>query len=78
MQRAGLTHAPVVPSELVHVFVVEVEGGFGKEEEEENDDDDDGEDEGEDEDEDKDDEDIEGDSSGQVGPHTPQRPSPPI
>ena len=75
MQRAGLTHAPVVPSELVHVFVVEVEGDCGKEEEEENDDDDNEDDE---EEEDEDDEDIEGDSSGQVGPHTPQRPSPPI
>ena len=71
MQRAGLTHAPVVPSELVHVLVVEVEGDCGKEEEEENDDD-------EEEVEDEDDEDIEGDSRGQVGPHTPQRPSPPI
>ena len=75
MQRAGLTHAPGVPLELVHVFVVEVEGGCGKEEEEENDDDDNEDDE---EVEDDDDEDIEGDSRGQVGPHTPQRPSPPI
>ena len=75
MQRAGLTHAPVVPSELVHVFVVEVEGDCGKEEVEENDDNDNEDDE---EEEDEDDEDIEGDSRGQVGPHTPQRPSPPI
>ena len=70
MQRAGLTHAPVLPSELVHLSVVEVEGDCGEEEEEENNEV--GEDDGED------DEDIEGDSRGQVGPHTPQCPSPPI
>jgi len=60
MHRAGLTHAPVVPAELVQVFGVEVEGDCGKDEEDEE------------EDEEDDGEDIEGDSRGQVGPHTPQ------
>ena len=60
MHRAGLTHAPVVPPELVHVFGVEVEGDRGKDEEDEE------------KDEEEDGEDIERDSRGQVGPHTPQ------
>ena len=66
MQRAGLTHAPVLPSELVHG--VDVEGDCGKDEEEDEKEDE----EKDDEDDEVDGEDIEGDSSGQVGPHTPQ------
>ena len=57
MHRAGLTHTPDLPAELVHVFGVEVDGDCGEDGEEEE----------------KDaEEDIEGDSRGQVGPHTPQ------
>ena len=61
MQRAGLTHTPDVPSELVQVLGVDVEGDGGKVEGEE-----------------VDGEDIEDTWRGQVGPHSPQWPCPPM
>ena len=61
MQRAGLTHTPDVPSELVQVLGVDVEGDGGKVEDEE-----------------VDGEDIEDTWRGQVGPHSPQWPCPPM
>ena len=68
MHRAGLTHTPDLPAELVHVFGVEVDGDCGEDGEEEEKD----EEEEEEEEDKEEEEDIEGDSRGQVGPHTPQ------